>query len=299
MENRLTFGSLFAGIGGFDLAFEQAGATCLWQVEIDQKCRKVLEAHFPSVDRTVLDVKEAGKHNLKPVDLVCGGFPCKNLSTAGDRKGLKGEHSILWFEFYRIVEELKPTWIVIENVPGMLSSNSGRDFGIILHGLDKLRYHVIWRTLDAQYFGVPQRRKRVFIVGHLRDNNFTEIFFNSGISTRTFKTNKKSEQECTERTIPSPYIFDGRNMTTHSISIPLQSKKSGGYSLNYYPILYQNNRLRRLTPVECERLQGFPDGWTLSSKFDASRYRQLGNAVCVPVANWIARQIISFHRKQT
>jgi len=160
----LTFGSLFAGIGGFDLGFERAGMKCLWQVEIDDKARSVLERHWPDVDRSVTDVKEAGKDNLKAVDLVCGGFPCQDVSVAGRRKGLAGKRSGLWFEFIRVVEELKPEWVVIENVPGLLSSNGGDDMRTILDGLENLRYVIDCDIIDAQYFGVAQRRRRVFIV---------------------------------------------------------------------------------------------------------------------------------------
>ena len=103
----MRFGSLFAGIGGFDLGFERAGMECAWQVEIDEFCNKVLAKHWPNV-RRYKDVREVGKHNLEPVDLICGGFPCQDVSLAGQRAGLEGKRSTLWSEFYRIICEIRP-----------------------------------------------------------------------------------------------------------------------------------------------------------------------------------------------
>lgn len=130
---KLTFGSLFSGIGGFDAGFEQAGLHCEWQCENDKYARAVLERHFtvPIIE----DVKDVNSKTVKPVDIICGGFPCQDISIAGSRKGLAGERSGLWFEFHRILSDLKPRWVVIENVPGLLSSNGGKDFAIVLHGL--------------------------------------------------------------------------------------------------------------------------------------------------------------------
>ncbi len=192
----MKFVSLFAGIGGFDLAFEEAGMECVAQVEIDERCNQVLAYHFPAADRRIKDVKEFTKDNFRgAIDLICGGFPCQDLSVAGQRAGLAGERSGLWFEFRRILEEFRPGWVVVENVPGLLSSFSGphppsdlekgeeweateeSDFGIVLRGLVELGYGVTWRVLDAQFFGIPQRRRRVFIVGSLGNGRSAQVLF--------------------------------------------------------------------------------------------------------------------------
>jgi DNA (cytosine-5)-methyltransferase 1 len=173
----LAFISLFAGIGGFDLGFERAGMYCVLQVEKDQNCRTVLKHHWSNVDRWGT-VETFGKAIYREsVDLICGGFPCQDLSVAGRREGLAGERSGLWFAFLRIIEELKPEWVVIENVPGLLSSNGGRDLAIILSGLENCGYWWAYRTLDAQFFGVPQRRRRVFVIGCLTKGCAQQVLF--------------------------------------------------------------------------------------------------------------------------
>lgn len=162
-NEKLKVGSLFSGIGGFDLGLEMAGMEVLWQVEQDKDCLKVLSRHFPGVER-YHDVKEVGKSNLAAVDLICGGFPCQDLSVAGKRKGLDGERSGLWFEFARIIDELEPAFVLIENVPGLISSNSGNDIRGILDWLEDHQYVVDINILDSQDYRVAQRRRRVFIL---------------------------------------------------------------------------------------------------------------------------------------
>ncbi|MCK9601665.1 MAG: DNA cytosine methyltransferase [Sphaerochaeta sp.] len=174
----MRYGSLFTGIGGFDLALDRCGMECVWQVEINPHRREVLKSHWPDVERFE-DVREVGRHNLKPVDLICGGFPCQDLSVAGKRGGLKAERSGLFFKFARIVGELQPTWFIIENVFGLLSSEAGRDFTIVLSTLDDLGYGLAWRVLDSRYFGVAQRRRRVYVVGYLGAPCPYEVLFES------------------------------------------------------------------------------------------------------------------------
>jgi DNA-cytosine methyltransferase len=188
----MNVGSTFSGVGGFDLGLERAGMSVVWQAEIDEWCRRVLRGHWPNaaIFTDVRDVSGALLHKgrgaapgrpaepdeskcergLETVDLLRGGFPCQDLSVAGKRAGFKGERSSLFFEFARIADDLKPRWIVLENVAGLLSSAEGRDFGILLSTLAELGYGCAWRLVDARFFGVPQRRRRVFIVGCLGDN---------------------------------------------------------------------------------------------------------------------------------
>lgn len=156
----ITFGSLFAGIGGFDLGLERAGMKCKWQVEIDPFCQRVLAKHWPSVER-FSDVKECGKHNLEPVDLICGGFPCQPHSLAGKRRGAQDDRD-LWPEYRRIVDELKPRWVLAENVPGIRTTILDQ----VLSDLENLNYTAGALVVPACAFNAPHIRKRVFIVAH-------------------------------------------------------------------------------------------------------------------------------------
>jgi len=159
----LTAGSLFSGVGGMDIGLEWSGFQHKFFAEIDPYCREVLKARFPGVP-VYEDVKDVDA-GAGYVDLLCGGFPCQDLSVAGKRAGLAGERSGLFFEFMRIVDALRPRAVLIENVEGLYSSGSprGADFGVVLDSLAERGYLATWRTLDAQHFGVPQRRRRVFV----------------------------------------------------------------------------------------------------------------------------------------
>lgn len=152
------------------MGLEWAGlGKTVWQVEKDQFCRNVLAKHWPDVTRHE-DVYDCGAHNLEPVDLICGGFPCQDLSIAGPRNGLKGERSGLFFQMQRIINEIKPTYILWENVSGLSTSDRGRDLARILVSMGDIGYFGACRILDAQYFGLAQRRRRWFgLFSHDRD----------------------------------------------------------------------------------------------------------------------------------
>jgi len=156
--------SLFSGIGGFDEAFRRAGMVCDSVCEIDKAAQAILTRHFPEA-KLFDDVRKVGKetHERKSIDVICGGFPCQDVSVAGKRAGIAGERSGLWFEFARIIDELEPRWVVVENVPGLLSSNKGKDIQTIIDYLTQIGYTCDIDIKDAQEFGVPQRRRRVFI----------------------------------------------------------------------------------------------------------------------------------------
>lgn len=173
----MTLGSLFSGIGGIDLGFHRAGFEIAWQVEIDRQASSVLARHWPDVPRFE-DVRKVGKKQLSPVDVIAFGSPCQDFSVAGKRGGIAGERSGLIWEALRIVRQLRPAFALWENVPGALSSNSGRDFAAILSGFRKLGARdIAWRTFDARYFNVAQRRERAFLVADFRGERAGEILF--------------------------------------------------------------------------------------------------------------------------
>lgn len=157
----LTVGSLFAGIGGFDLGFERAGCRVRWQVEIDPWARRVLERHFPAA-RRYQDVREVGARNLEPVDIICGGFPCQDISNAGQRAGIEGERSGLWREMWRITSELRPRYLVVENVAALL----GRGMERVIGDLAEIRYDAEWDVISAADVGAPHLRERIWIVAY-------------------------------------------------------------------------------------------------------------------------------------
>jgi len=157
----ITYGSLFSGIGGIDLALDRLGMDCLWQVELDDYCRKVLDNHWPNVEK-LKDVRECGMRNLAPVDLICGGFPCTDVSVAGRRAGIEAPRSGLWKEFARIIRDLRPRYVFVENVEGLLHNGMGR----VLGDLASLGYDAEWEVLSAADVGAPHLRKRVWIVAY-------------------------------------------------------------------------------------------------------------------------------------
>ena len=298
----MRFASLFCGIGGFDLGFERAGMSSVLQVELDAKASAVLAHHWPNVARQG-DVTRV--RSLPPVDLVCGGFPCQDLSVAGNRAGLAGKRSGLFYEAARLIEGARPEWVVLENVLGLLSSNHGRDMGAVLGTLDDLGYGFAYRVLNAQFFGVPHRRRRVFIVGCLGDwDGPREVLFEPesvcGHSPARRESGQEfagspgggSESRGTDRMTFIPMAVSENQraevlLTPYARSLTVGGGKPG----QGFPAALTWSGVRRLTPLECERLQGFPDDWT-AGQSDTARYRQIGNAVAVPVSEWIGRRIV-------
>lgn len=181
---QITLVELFAGIGGFSAAFENFGVKTTGMVEIDPKCRSVLRKNFPEA-ALFDDVTKVSGNDLRATGFVpergvlTGGWPCQDISIAGKQKGLAGSRSGLFWEVVRLLSELHPKWFILENVPRLLSINNGRDMGAVVAALGECGYGVAWRVLDAQYFGIPQRRRRIFFVGCFGDTgeSAAEILF--------------------------------------------------------------------------------------------------------------------------
>jgi len=200
--NKLTGVSLFAGVGGFDLAMERNGVEVVANVEIDKACQSVLAKHFPNA-KQFSDITEVKGSDLIGAGfepsrgIITGGFPCQDLSVAGKRRGLAGERSGLFWEIARLIEETKTEWFILENVPGLLTSNKGQDFGVVIGTLADIGYSSAWRVLDAQHFGVPQRRRRVFIVGRRTGNGLSpaEVLFKSEGLRRNHTQSKQTGQK--------------------------------------------------------------------------------------------------------
>ena len=311
--------SLFSGVGGFDIGFERAGIETVLQAEQDQWCLEVLARHWPETER-VTDVRDV--RGGVGIDLIYGGFPCQDVSVAGKRAGLGGERSGLWFEFERILSELRPRWAVIENVPGLLSSNKGRDFAVILDGLEDLGYSVGWAVLDAQNFGVPQRRRRVFVVAGATRRSVEQVLSlcescggnpetsaapgariadtpESGIARALGGVGGGQDYSSSKGTLVVP---DTDRMTfIPEIAWALQERDAKGADSDTkvgHLLPQHAGGVRRLTPLECERLMGWPDDWTRWTAggkeiADSHRYRMAGNGVVASVAEWLGHRIVA------
>jgi DNA (cytosine-5)-methyltransferase 1 len=302
---RIVVASFFSGIGGFDLGFERCGMHIGFQCEKDPFCLDVLKTHWPSVPRAE-DVDDVESADVPFSQVWCAGFPCQDLSLADPRgrAGLKGRRSGLFHRFARTLGETRPAVVILENVPGLLNSNKGKDFEVVIRSLVELGYGVGWRIVNSRYFGVPQWRRRLFIVGYHRDpQGAAEILFEPECGEWNPKAGKET------RTAPfSPFTASAGDSrkgpvvpeNSYCLSATTGRHTGNDWSRTYvsYPI---RGRVRRLTPRECEALQGFPPEWTIPTGYtvdriarsESKRYAALGNAVTVPVARWLGARIVA------
>ena len=301
--------SFFSGIGGLDLGLERAGLDIRFHCEIKPFCREILRQHWPSLP-VHHDIRKLDDSEIPEADVWTAGFPCQDLSLArmGPRSGLRGSQSGLFFEFVRLVRGGAPRAIVLENVHGLLSSHGGRDFAIVLKALDKLGYAVAWRVLNSKDFGVPQQRRRVYIVAiHRSWGNPGEVLFEPKCGDWNLKKSRSNGKK-------SPSLFqtilgdtrEGPLVKSIAHCIYAESARHTGtdWSRNY--VWYPDGRVRRFTPVEVERAQGFPDNWTLplsldraqAKRIDSLRYHAVGNAVTPPVAKWVGARLAAVMSEQ-
>lgn len=293
----IEFSSFFAGIGGFDHGFENAGMKCRFQCELNPFRREVLSKNFPNIILKS-DIKLVNSEDIPETNLWCGGFPCQDLSLAnqGKRKGLDGDRSGLFFEFYRLLKERKPKWIVLENVPGLLNSHGGDDFKILLSSLDELGYGVAWRIFDAKYFGTPQRRRRVFIVGSYGSIESARVLFEPNGDYFTAKSGVG------KRTSDGSHIRKSDGLST-AFSIQhagINRKPSAGPQAKGYRSDGETYTLdsRGSSDAVCSPNDGFRIRETsgFSRELDSNRLRAVGDAVCTLVSEWIGRRILDVER---
>lgn len=303
-KNNFTFIDLFAGIGGTRIGFERAGGKCVFSSEWDKDAQKTYYENFgeiPKGDITKIETKE-----IPEFDILIAGFPCQPFSMIGKREGFKhATQGTLFFEIVRILEDKKPKAFLLENVKGLTHHDKGNTFRIIKEALDSLGYHVYSEILDAADFGLPQIRKRIYIVGFRKDlfNEKPNFKHPSGFSNEIF-INQFLEEGITDRPISQhlqeKYIF--KNDDGHPQIVDRNSRiKVKTLVASYHKIQRITGTfvrdgptgLRLLTEKECKAIMGFPEDF----KVPVSRtqmYRQFGNSVAVPVVEAVAKEMIKF-----
>ena len=346
----MKYGSVCSGVEAASLAFEPLGWQPQWFSEIDKFPSAVLQHHWPNVPNLGDMTSNEFRNNATPVDLIVGGTPCQSFSVAGLRKGLDDQNGNLALEFCRLIDRATPKWFVWENVPGVLSSNGGRDFGSIVGAMAEIGYNVAWRILDAQHFGTPQRRRRIFLVGHIGADGreaAAVLLESHSLQGHPPPSREKGQNVALAVTSGPPFSRTGNERVETDAIVPVMHQLSGPLAARDYKaadtdgitpnsakmvpiwrgsdqanaetyedlagtlncnkgqqggILFSEKTLmqvRRLTPRECERLQGMPDDHTripwrgkpAEECPDTPRYKAIGNSMAVPVMRWIGQRI--------
>lgn len=301
----LRYFSMFSGIGGFELGIERAAAAlgitveCVGYSEIDKHAIRTYEEHYDH--HNFGDATRIDAGTLPGFDLLVGGFPCQAFSVAGKRRGFEETRGTLFFDIARIIKEKEPRYFILENVRGLLSHDGGKTFRTIITTLDELGYDLQWQVLNSKNYGVPQSRERVYIVGNLGGTPRPEVF-PTPRSSNPYTTVGVTTETAVARTLTAGGNSGGNHsgMTIleltgavgqgnrlydpHGLAPTLRAGRAEVFRIDIPPAI------RRLTPVEWERLQGFPDGWTVGS--DTQRYKQCGNAVTVPVVEYVAGRVL-------
>lgn len=308
--------SLFSGIGGFEYGIQQSqygnDAICVAWSEIDKYADSIYRRRFPSQTikgtRTHIpfgDVTKIKTTDLPDFELLVAGFPCQSFSIAGFQGGFDDCRGTLFFEIARILKDCRPKYFLLENVRNLLGHNQGKTFQRILEVLSDLGYYVEWQVLNSKEF-VPQNRERIFIKGYSRAECGEEILLSKRINPKT--SPQRDEKKKDEINKDERYLInntarnhqDGRIYSDKKQSISLNHSQNNGFYILSDEEMWMNPEndpsksfaIRRLTPEECEKLQGFPVGWTkygVNGEIisDNQRYKTLGNAVTTKVITHI------------
>lgn len=287
----MTVGGLFAGIGGLELGFQSAGFTTTFMCEIDSDARTVLMQRFSGVD-LLGDIADIRK--LTPVSVLAAGFPCQDLSAVGPRNGLDGAKSALVHRLLDLVEAAheRPEWIALENVPFMLQLKRGAAIGIIVKRLEDLGYDWAYRVVDSRAFGLPQRRRRVFLVATNGETDPSRVLF---------ADNAEPPPDPTDPQLACGFYWtEGNTGVGWAIDAIPTLKGGSSLSIPSPPAIWLRDRSKIILPDirDAERLQGFEADWTMAVEerdpyHRRRRWRLVGNAVSVTVARWLAGRIAS------
>ncbi len=334
---------LFSGIGGFREGLTRAGGfACIGHCEIDEKANRSYEALFDTKGEWFCDdIRKADPSDIPNFDLLCGGFPCQSFSIAGHRGGFDDPRGTLFFEIARLTEAKRPAYLLLENVPGLLNHDGGRTFAAILHAPDGLGYGLEWQVLNSKDFGVPQSRRRVYLIGYLDGRCRGKVFpftETAGTSLIQILPGAQGERvyspEGISCTLAAQTGGFGGKTGLYEVGLPIKENTKKGYAMacpgDSIDLAYaqQNTRrgrvgrkiahtlttnsdqgtlepfkrIRRLTPKECLRLQGWRDERiekVLPLQSDAQLYKQAGNGVTVTVVEAIGKRLAAAHREVT
>jgi len=294
----MRYGSVCSGIEAATQAWHHMGWEPAFFSEIEEFPRQALDHHYPDVPCHG-DFATIGEDDYGSIDLLVGGTPCQSFSVAGLRGGMADERGNLALEYLKLAQRKRPKWVVWENVPGVLSSNGGRDFGAFLGGLVECGYGWAYRICDAQYWGVAQRRRRVFVVGYLGDwRRAAAVLFERESLSGNPPPSREARKEATTPAGERIAAFDKQRLGQYGNGEVSSTLAARDYK-DATDLVAEELSVRRLTPTEAERLQGFPDCFTqipyrnkpADKCPDGPRYKALGNSMAVPVMRWIGERI--------
>ncbi|OIO18889.1 MAG: DNA (cytosine-5-)-methyltransferase [Candidatus Magasanikbacteria bacterium CG1_02_41_34] len=302
---------LFAGVGGIRLGFEKTGFETVFANDFESQCKDTYDLNFDGTKLFVEDIQKINEKKLPDFDFLLGGFPCQAFSIAGYRQGFHDEkgRGNLFYDVARILKEKQPMGFMLENVKNLKGHDKGKTFKIIIDTLEDLGYHVKSKVLNSMEYGnVPQNRERIYIVGFRDKRHYEKFSFPS-----TVRLTKKIT-DLLEETVDEKYYYNGKPLYKHlkddvtnretvyqwRRKYVRENKKGvcptltanmgmGGHNV---PIIKDKKGIRKLTPLECARIQGFPMNYKLPKNIsDSALYKQFGNSVTVPVVQAVARQI--------
>lgn len=307
-SNQLKVGGLFAGIGGIELGFKKAGFNIAWANEIDKKAAITYKRNF-SHKLFESDLKQLDTSIVEKIDILTGGFPCQAFSVAGHQKGFSDDRGNIFFEILRFIDDLKPKIIFLENVKNLQNHDNGKTFEIISNELEKRGYFINHKVLNsAKYSNIPQNRERIYIVGFLDEKVYNRFKFperkkltkkitdlvEKKVSNEFYYTNSKYYAQLKKEMINKHTIYQWRRVyireNKNNLCPTLTANMgTGGHNV---PLIIDEKDIRKLTPRECARFQGYDDDYILPNELANSHlYKQIGNSVTVPVIEAIARSI--------
>ena len=302
-------GDLFAGIGGIALGFQQSGMKVLWANEYDSKACETYRMNFPDHPIIEKDIHELDPKDLERIDILCGGFPCQAFSIAGYRKGFKDDRGNLFYEIIRLADYLKPRVLFLENVKNLKGHDKGNTYRTIMECLEDKGYHVWANILNTcEYSNIPQNRERIYIVAFREKevfDNFTpprkvgdqispQALLENEVDSKYYYTSSIYYNQLNKEMINKNSIYQWRRVYVRENKSGVcptltANMGTGGHNV---PLIRDNKDIRKLTPRECMRFQGFPDTHVIPSGLPNSAiYKQAGNSVSVPVVKALASQI--------